>query len=134
MKPRAAGFWERVSALLVDTFMILIPITAVLMLVIGSEKMRTGSFIAAGAIQTFMYGAVTVAFWVKKGYTPGKKAMRLLLLDRTTMKTISLPQAILRFLCVFVSIVSIVGLFLPAVRKDKRALHDILSSTRVIRI
>jgi uncharacterized RDD family membrane protein YckC len=40
----------------------------------------------------------------------------------------------LRFLCVFVSIVSIVGLFLPAVRKDKRALHDILSSTRVIRI
>ncbi|MDR0747929.1 MAG: RDD family protein [Helicobacteraceae bacterium] len=134
MKPRAAGFWERVSALLVDTFMILIPITAVLMVVVGSEKMKTESFAAAGAIQMFMYGAITVAFWVKKGYTPGKKAMRLLVLDRDTMKTISLPQAILRFLCIFVSIVSVVGLLMPALREDKRALHDILSSTCVVRI
>ncbi|GHV08002.1 hypothetical protein AGMMS50229_15730 [Campylobacterota bacterium] len=129
-----AGFWARFAALIVDTFMILFPITIGLVIFFGYNELKTNGNAVAGVIQMSLYGAIVVWFWVKRGYTPGKKIMRLIVLDSRTDKTMFLAQAIWRFLAVFVSIVSVVGLFLPLFRKDKKTLHDLISLSRVVRL
>ncbi|MDR3347381.1 MAG: RDD family protein [Helicobacteraceae bacterium] len=130
----SAGFWARLAALMVDTFMILFPITIALTVVFGYTEMKTSKPMIAGVIQMTIYGAIVIWCWVKKGYTPGKKLLRLIVIDDRTGKTIGFMQALWRFLAVFVSIISVIGLLLPIVRKDKKTLHDLLSRTRVIRI
>lgn len=132
--PQPAGFWARVAALMVDTFMILFPITFVLIFVFGYTELKVEKPVLAGVAQMALYGAVVIRLWVKKGYTPGKKVMRLIVLDTTSGKTMHLAQACWRFCAVFVSIVSVVGLLLPVFRKDKKTLHDIISNSRVVRI
>lgn len=129
-----APFFPRAVATIVDTFMILFPITIVLIVVFGYNELKTNTPALAGVLQMSLYGAVVIWLWVKKGYTPGKKVMRLIVLDNESKKTLYLPQAIFRFLCYFVSMISVVGLLLPLIRKDKKTLHDILSNTIVVRI
>ena len=129
-----AGFWARTIAVMIDTFMILFPITMVLMVLFGYSELKNEQPVLAGVLQMGLYGAIVVTLWVKKGYTPGKKMMRLIVLDERTQKTMYLPQALWRFLCYFIAMITVVGLLLPAVRKDKKALHDLLSSSVVVRL
>ncbi|MGE4294775.1 MAG: RDD family protein [Campylobacterales bacterium] len=129
-----AGFWARTIAVMIDTFMILFPITLVLMLIFGYSELKNQQPLVAGILQMGLYGAIVVSLWVKKGYTPGKKMMRLIVLDSRTQKTMYFPQALWRFVCYFIAMISVVGLLLPIFRKDKKALHDLLSSSLVVRL
>lgn len=129
-----APFFPRVIATIIDTFMILFPITIVLIPIFGYSELKHNTPFAAGIIQMALYGLIVVIMWVKKGYTPGKKVMRLIVLDNTTKKTIYTPQAIFRFIFYFISLISVVGMLLPLFRKDKKTLHDLLSNTIVVRI
>jgi len=87
-----------------------------------------------GYIQIAVYAAVIIYYWVKKGQTPGQKAMGIITLDARTEKIMYLPQAIFRFFCYFLSMISLVGFFLPVFRKDKKALHDLIAHTRVVHL
>ncbi|MDR1451560.1 MAG: RDD family protein [Helicobacteraceae bacterium] len=127
---KAAGFWARFTAALVDIFMMLVPIVFAVNLTIGYEKAP----LIAWTAQTAILGLIVVAFWARKGYTPGKKYMRLIVLDSKTNKTMRVSQACLRFICECVSFATIIGVLLPAFRKDKKALHDLLSRSRVVRL
>ncbi|MDR0664226.1 MAG: RDD family protein [Helicobacteraceae bacterium] len=128
LKP--AGFWARFTASLVDIFMILVPLVFAINLAIGYEKRP----LIAWSAQTALLALIVISFWVRKGYTPGKKYMRLIVLDSKTDKTMYIWQACWRFVCECVSFISIVGVLLPAFRKDKKTLHDLLSRTRVVRL
>lgn len=132
--PTPAPYFPRIIAIFIDTFMILFPVTIVLIVLFGYNELKESKPFLAGALQMGIYGSIVAFMWVKKGYTPGKKVMRLLVLDDTTHKTISGAQAIYRFLFYFVSMVTIIGLLIPLVRKDNKALHDILANTTVVRI
>lgn len=135
MKPlEPAPFFPRFIALIVDTFMILFPITIVLIPIFGYTELKENTPFLAGVIQTGVYGAIVARMWATKGYTPGKKMMRLIVLDSDTKKTIFGVQAIFRFLFYFVSMITIVGMLLPLFRKDKKTLHDILANTIVVRL
>ncbi|MDR2904921.1 MAG: RDD family protein [Helicobacteraceae bacterium] len=125
---KAAGFWQRAAAQLVDVFMILTPIIFLTHIAIGYEEKP----LIAWAAHTAIYGAVIVWFSVAKGYTPGKKYARLIIIDTKANLTMTFPQAIWRFVC-FIS-TWFFGFIWAIARKDKRALHDILSRTRVIRL
>lgn len=106
---------------MIDTFMILFPITLLLIPVFGYTELKTDKPLLAGFIQMGLYGLIVIYLWVKKGYTPGKKLMRLIVLDNATRKTMFYPQAVLRFLCYFAAIITVVGLLLPVFRKDKKS-------------
>jgi uncharacterized RDD family membrane protein YckC len=127
---KVAGFWARFCALVVDTFMILMPLGFVIHLTIGYDKRA----LIAWVLQTAIFGAITVLCWTRKGYTPGKKYMRLLVLDSRADKTLSVAQAARRFICQCLSMLTVIGVLLPVFRKDKKTLHDLLSFSRVVRL
>ncbi|MDR2151549.1 MAG: RDD family protein [Helicobacteraceae bacterium] len=126
LKP--AGFWARFVASIIDIFMIVIPIVFAANLAIGYEAKPALAWLA----HTAVFALITIAFWTRKGYTPGKKYMRLIVLDCKTNKTMYPPQACLRFICECLSFASVIGVLLPVFRKDKKTLHDLLSGTRVV--
>ncbi|MDR2639076.1 MAG: RDD family protein [Helicobacteraceae bacterium] len=127
---KPAGFWARFSAAIVDIFMIFMPLVFIVNITIGYEERTLIAWIA----QTAIFAPITIAFWTRKGYTPGKKYMRLIVLDSKTNKTMYLPQACLRFICECVSFASVIGVLLPIFRKDKKTLHDLLSRSCVVRL
>lgn len=127
-----AGWWVRAIAIILDTTLIITPITFLIGVTFGMEALRDPSlYPEAGVLQVLIYGAIIVISWVKTGQTPGQKAFKIIIVDSDTQKTINYPQAILRFIGYFISMVTIIGFFLPVFRKDKKALHDIIANTTV---
>lgn len=127
-----ATFWDRAKAQVIDTFMIYIPILYFLTyVVVGSAKGfrdSTWAPLAAVAIYALIAG-ILLAF---KGQTPGKKAYDLWIM-RDNGKKVTLFYALFRFFCFLLSGVSVVGILSPLWRKDKKALHDFLSRSQVIK-
>jgi uncharacterized RDD family membrane protein YckC len=77
---------------------------------------------------------IFVIFIVKKGGTPGKLALGLRILDIKTKNSPRWLKAILReTIAKLISSIMLVGYLLPLFRKDKRALHDLISSTQVVK-
>jgi uncharacterized RDD family membrane protein YckC len=121
-----APFWSRFFAVLVDMFMVVMPINIVVGIVFGFDKLKENDPIA-GAVQTAILAAVTILFWAKTGQTPGKKALHIKVVDSKTRNLAPIWKLALRFFGYFLSMVTIVGFFIP-----KRALHDLISGTAVI--
>ena len=127
-----AGFWVRAIAIILDTTLIITPITLLIGFTYGMEALKDPSLHPeAGILQVLLYGTIVVISWVRTGQTPGQKAFKIIIVDSTTQKTIDYPQAILRFIGYFISMITIVGFLLPIFRKDKKALHDIIAHTTV---
>lgn len=146
---RYAGFKERAMAFVTDVFMIGIPITLIIMLAFGHDQVMNSAGGAdvlmnpaearkhapnpvASIIQMVLYGTVFVLFWHKSGQTPGKKMMHLKVVDARTFRTASWDRLVVRFFGYFISFVSLFGFFIGLMRRDRRALHDLISGTAVI--
>lgn len=87
----------------------------------------------ASLAQICLFMLVTVTLWHSSGQTPGKKLARVRVVDAKTLKKASYWKLILRFIGYFFSLISLVGFFIGLMRKDNKALHDLLSGTCVIR-
>ncbi len=83
-------------------------------------------------ITAAVYGLIIVLFWIIKGQTPGFKAYSLKLVDSVSLKNISLPKAILRYIIFLISATTILLAFVPFFRKDKKTIQDIICKTIVI--
>jgi len=128
-----AGFWVRLLALLIDTFLIVIPINYALAMYFGFDAFRGENPDQLATTIQFLLVSVTFSlFWSISAQSPGKKAMRLKVVDSVTFEKISFFRAYLRFLLYFLSFISIIGFFLGIFRKDKKTLHDLICRTTVI--
>jgi len=128
-----AGFWIRLLAVMMDTFMIITPITIVIGIIFGYDALKSpDNNNIAGIIQMVFYAIITIGMWQKWGQTPGKKALKLYIVDAKTLKKPTLMQYTLHFIGYFIAMVSLIGFLIGIFRKDKRALHDLISSTAVI--
>lgn len=131
--PVCASIADRVKAFITDTFLIGMPIVyAVFYLVMGSrenfrEHMGLGWLIIFG-----VHALAVLLFWAIKAQTPGMKAYGLLLVDARHGGRAKLPKLVWRYLLMQVSVFSIAGVLLPFFRRDKKALHDLFSSTCLI--
>ncbi len=78
--------------------------------------------------------AITVIFWDNwQGATPGKKIVRIKIVDAKMYQVITNKQSITRSLGYIPSTLLFgIGFLMIAFRKDKRALHDLLANTAVI--
>jgi uncharacterized RDD family membrane protein YckC len=138
---RPAGFWRRYVATLVDGMLITITFfpLAVMFTVLGGRDVQDprywiatlGSLVVNMGLNFFYFGW----FYKNKGATPGKLLMGLRVVDLETGMNLSYGRTFLReivgktigYLTLFI------GFILAGFRSDKRALHDLLASTQVIR-
>ncbi len=82
--------------------------------------------------QLVLFMLVTLVLWHKSGQTPGKKLAKIRVVDARRLKRAPYWKLLLRFIGYFLSLITLVGFFIPLMRKDHRALHDLISDTCVI--
>ncbi|MDD2557370.1 MAG: RDD family protein [Desulfuromonadaceae bacterium] len=135
-----AGFWVRVVAALLDS-MISGLLQYSMVFALGTITRLSGtSSLPSVQILTMLFGTLAGVFYYVfftgySGQTPGKMLLRLKVVRLDGSKA-SYGQAFLReTIGKFISgIILGIGYFMVALRTDKRALHDLMADTRVIRI
>ena len=127
-----ATFTDRIKALITDIFMIYAPILYITTYVFLDGKDEFQSSQLAPMIGVTLYGMIYAILLSKFGQTPGKKAYLIKVINFKTNENLSFFRAILRFIAFLFTATTLLGLFLPLYRKDKRALHDLISNSAVV--
>jgi len=113
--------------------MLLMPILySVFYLIYGSREGFAAHMLQGWLLILISYGLLTTLFLKRSGQTPGYKAYDLLLIDLKTGHSATLTQLIVRYTLLLLTALSVVGLFVSLLRKDKLALYDLLSQTAPI--
>jgi len=146
----AAGFWFRAAAVLLDTVLFtvgsVVPFAPLLAAGLAERfllspevlppSLRIMALIAggSGALWVLYAWYYIIHGWARRGGTPGMRLMGLRLLDWRHRVPIGYPRAILRFAALAVTLLTLgLGFVLVALRADRRALHDLLAGTLVVR-
>jgi len=127
-----ARFTDRIKAFITDMFMIYIPILYIITYVVLDGKDDFQSSQWAPLMGVTLYGFIYAILVSKLSQTPGKKAYVIKIVDDSSYENISFFRALWRFIAFLITATTLIGLFIPFYRKDKKALHDILASTVVI--
>jgi len=127
-----AGFAVRLKAFIIDIFMIYTPILYIIAYVIMGGKDAFQASQTAPLAGVLLYALIYATFLSRSGQTPGKKAYGIKVVDAGTFERIPFFKALLRFVTFLFSATIIYGILTPLFRKDKKALHDLISQTAVI--
>lgn len=133
------GFWARVGATIIDTILLLLVTVPLLISIYGwayFDPDQTG-MVAGPAdflISWVLPAIAVVLFWLFKQATPGKLAVSARVVDAKTGNSISVGQAIGRYVAYFVSVLPLgLGIFWVALDSRKQGWHDKLAGTVVVR-
>ena len=135
--PRPAGFWIRAVALAIDLVVFVLvqysfEAMATAMLGPGADG---GSQSPAALLFTLLFtAAYTTVLHAVTGQTIGKSLVGVRVLG-TDGAPLTLGAAFLRYLAYFISLMPLgFGYLVAALRRDKRALHDLIAGSRVERM
>lgn len=133
-----AGFWIRVGASLIDALLVLIVTWPILIAIYGwayfdaHERLFAGS--ADFLISWILPAAAVVTFWMSRQATPGKMALALRVVDARTGATLTVGQAIGRYVGYFVAALPLMlGILWVGFDPRKQGWHDKLAGTVVVR-
>ena len=129
-----ARFIDRVKSFITDMFMIYIPIMYFITYIVLSGKDDLQGSEIAPLMAVAAYGLIYSFLISKFGQTPGKKAYDLKVVDSKTGEAIDFFRALFRFVMFLITMTTVLGAFLPFYRKDKKALHDLVCNTLVVKI
>ncbi|NKF21288.1 RDD family protein [Solimonas marina] len=128
------GFWARVLASFVDTFVslfVLVPL-ALLLRTVGIGIANGDPY--ASTITQLLLALIVIAFWMARMATPGKMVIDAVIVDARSFGKPSLRQFVVRYLGYFVSTIALfLGLLWVAFDARKQGWHDKLADTVVIR-
>lgn len=127
-----APYSYRVKAFITDLFMIYAPILYIVTYIVLDGKDEFQSSQLGPLIGVTLYGLIYAALLSKFGQTPGKKAYEMRVVDDRSGKNISFFRAIVRFIAFLFTATTLLGLFVPFYRRDKKALHDLICKTVVV--
>jgi uncharacterized RDD family membrane protein YckC len=125
---------DRIKAFITDMFMINMPILYIIAYVVLSGKDAFQASEVAQFSAVALYGVIYAFFISISAQTPGKKAYGMRVVDSKTQQKLSFIRALWRFVAFLLTATTLLGLFLPLYRKDKKALHDILSGSMNIKV
>jgi uncharacterized RDD family membrane protein YckC len=132
-----AGFWVRVGAALIDSFLAALILGPVVWAVYGPQYFTSDTLLAGPLdfLLTWVLPAVAVIlFWVYKSATPGKMALGLKIVDAGTGELPSTGQCIGRYFGYYVSLLPVgAGILWVAFDARKQGFHDKLAGTVVVR-
>lgn len=147
----SAGFFPRLLATLVDAVILLamnlLLLSPVFLVLLFREAFQSADLMRDWAFLGILAGCGLMIFganlwyvvggWARTGRTPGKALMRLTVVSadlRAGGAGVGLKTAFVRFLAWNLSGSLLgVGFLLVVFRRDRRALHDLLAGTRVVR-
>jgi uncharacterized RDD family membrane protein YckC len=123
----------KIKAFITDTFMLLMPIMYIVTYLVMGSLAEFQKNLLMGWVYILVPNFIVVfLFFWKAQQTPGCRAYEIKLVDSKTGERPH-PLAIgLRYYFELLSIVSVVGLLMAFFRKDRKALHDLLSGTMLI--
>jgi uncharacterized RDD family membrane protein YckC len=133
------GFWLRVGATFIDTAILLVVTTPLLVWIYGWEHYADPNkpFISGPAefLISWIFPLVAVIwFWIRKEATPGKMAIGARIVDAASGGPMSLSQAAVRYVGYFVSTLPLfLGLVWVAFDPRRQGWHDKLAGTVVVR-
>ena len=129
-----ARYTDKIKGFITDMFMIYVPILYIIAYVVlnGKDEFQASGIAQFAAVA--LYAVIYAIFIARTGQTPGKKAYSMKVVDAKSFKNISFFRALWRFIAFLFTATTLLGLLLPFYRKDRRALHDLLSSTAEVEI
>jgi uncharacterized RDD family membrane protein YckC len=126
------GFWARFAASLIDLVGVMFVVVPATVFLFGNGWAYAQGA-AAFLVNWCVPGAVYIAFWVLRGATPGKMAIKAVVVDAETCATPDFWQALTRYVGFFVSITPLfLGFAWVAFDARKQAWHDKMARTVVI--
>ncbi|MGG2098804.1 RDD family protein [Acinetobacter haemolyticus] len=131
-----AGFWIRVGAAILDTIIILAALIPLMMLLTPSvtDNLTRTSWSWSDWIGQILSAIFYIFCWVKFAGTPGKRLLRLKVLDEQTGNHISVGQGIIRYIgYIPATLVLFIGLIWIAFDPKKQGWHDKMAKTVVVR-
>lgn len=132
-----AGFWVRLGAAFIDTFLFLLLTMPLMHWIYGDYSFDSDDFILGGwdfLINWILPFIATVIFWVYLSATPGKMALKLRVVNAETGEPLSTSKSILRYLAYFVSTLPVcLGFLWIAFSSRKQGWHDMIANTVVVR-
>ena len=133
-----AGFWIRAVALAVDAVvfaLVQVSFGAIARLLAGPGSDPDGSGPPAVVLFTLLFtAAYTTVLHAVAGQTIGKSLVGIRVVGADGAR-LTIGPALLRYLAYYVSLATFGFVYLIAgLRRDKRALHDLIAATRVERL
>ncbi len=131
---RPAGFWIRALALAIDFVIFFLVQASYILLVRVVWRMGAADEAALRPVLatfTLLFAAVyTIALHAAFGQTIGKLLVGVRVVSGNAPPPVG--ASVLRFAAYFVSLATLgVGYLMAGLRRDKRALHDLIADTRV---
>lgn len=137
-----AGFWRRLLAFILDSFLFSAVVAPLLLLIYGRDYFywsseQAGMFTTYGLadflLTTLLPIVLIIGFWVKLGATPGKLLLDCRVVDANTLQPLGWKKALLRCVAYAASALPIyLGFVWIAIDKRKQGLHDKLAKTLVL--
>ena len=132
-----AGFWIRLWATVIDSFLFMLITYPILILIYGKQLLISDKVILGKAdfiISYVLPFIVTVLFWVYKQATLGKMAIDSKIVDSKTGKPVSTARLVGRYFAYLISGIPVgLGFLWIAFDNKKQGWHDKLCGTVVIR-
>lgn len=132
-----AGFWTRTGAALIDGILLLLITIPLLISIYGWEYLETEDLVLGPAdflISWVLPAFATVLFWLYKKATPGKMAVAAQVVDAQTGATVTVGQAMLRYLGYFIAMLPLgLGIFWIGFDRRKQGWHDKIAGTVVVK-
>lgn len=138
-----AGFWVRLAAYTIDSFIVFAGLLIVRLFLLGMSSLTEGTPLGGNILfhytlkDILLYGVQVFYFILctyHAGTTPGKRVMNLRVVSAVEEEKLSFfnvlyRETVGRFLS---GLVLCIGYILIGIDKEKRGLHDMLCDTRVI--
>lgn len=129
-----AGFWIRFAASIIDNIIIFVALIPIAMLLGWESTYSSGLSSGIDWLWQILFAVFFVFCWVKFAGTPGKRLLRLKVLDERTGENITVGQGIIRYIGYFPAIlVLFIGLIWVAFDSKKQGWHDKMAKTVVVR-
>ena len=134
---RYAGFWIRVAAALIDSALVAIILTPIILAIYGREYFTSTTVFAGPAdvlLTWVLPAAAIVVFWIYRSATPGKLILGMRIVDANSGQPLGARQSIARYLAYYVSLLPLgLGMIWIAFDARKQGFHDKLARTVVLR-
>ena len=129
-----AGFWIRLGASIIDNLIIMVALVPIGMLMGWNSMYSSEVTSTADWLWQILMAAFCVFCWVKFAGTPGKRLLRLKVLDERTGENVTVGQGIIRYIGYFPAVlVLFIGLIWVAFDPKKQGWHDKMAKTVVVR-